>query len=82
MKLEDFEFEKLISLYGVVNEICQDYSRMTDGYSLATGDEMFESMPEDIKEMIKERQVFFSYRNRIKKILKDSIVKIMKDVED
>ena len=55
---------------------------MTDGYSLATGDEMFESMPEDIKEMIKERQVFFSYRNRIKKILKDSIVKIMKDVED
>lgn len=74
-------FDKLSSLYSVINEICSDYSRMTDGYSLATGDKMFESIPEDIKKMIEKRQKFFSYRNAVKEILKDKIIKLLEENE-
>lgn len=66
--------EKILTLYSALNEICQDYSRMTDGYSLATGDNKFEDIPEDIRRMINERQEFFSYRAKIKDILKDKII--------
>jgi len=73
--------EKLLTLYSAINEICQDYSRMTDGYSLATGDKMFESIPEDIRMMIKERQEFFSYRGKIKNLLREKILEEMKKYE-
>ena len=79
MNLEKLTFEKLITLYGAINEICQDYSRMTDGYSLATGDNKFEAMPGEIRDMIGERQQFFSYRNRVKEMLKSKIIKIMEN---
>ena len=49
------ELDKLITLYSAVSNICQDYSRMTDGYSLATGDKLFDNIPEDIRIMIKDR---------------------------
>lgn len=78
-KLKAMKIDKLVSLYGVINELCADYSRMTDGYSLATGDKMFETMPDDIKNMIDDRQKFFSYRNVVKEILKDKIIKIMEN---
>lgn len=74
--------DKLSGLYSVISEICSDYSRMTDGYSLATGDQLFETMPDDIKNMIDERQKFFSYRNIIKEIIKDKIIKIMENEEN
>jgi hypothetical protein len=67
------ELDKLITLYSAVSNICQDYSRMTDGYSLATGDKLFNNIPEDIRIMIKERQEFFSYREKIRNILKSKI---------
>ena len=79
MKIDELSLEKLLTLYSAINDICQDYSRMTDGYSLATGDDKFESMPEGIRDMIGERQVFFSYRNKVKEALKKAIVKLMKD---
>lgn len=82
VKLEKMTFEKLITLYSIVSEICQDYSRMTDNYSLATGDNKFESMPIEIRTMVNERQQFFSYRNRIKELLKSKIIKIMENEED
>ena len=77
MDLNDLSLEKIVTLYGAVSEICQDYSRMTDGYSLATGDDKFESMPEEIRNMISERQLFFSYRNKVKSVMKDKIMAIM-----
>ena len=67
------ELDELITLYGAISTICQDYSRMTDGYSLATGDKLFNNIPEDIRIMIKERQEFFSYREKIRNILKSKI---------
>ena len=75
-------FDKLAGLYSVINEICSDYARMTDGYSLATGDNMFETMPEDIRGMIDERQKFFSYSNVVKDILKDKIIKMLGEDEE
>ena len=67
------ELDELLTLYSAVSNICQDYSRMTDGYSLATGDKLFNNIPEDIRIMIKERQEFFSYREKIRNILKSKI---------
>lgn len=81
-KLKTMSIDKLGSLYGVINELCADYSRMTDGYSLATGDKMFETMPDDIKNMISERQKFFSYRNIVKEIIKDKVIKIMENEQN
>ena len=67
------ELDELLTLYSAVSNICQDYSRMTDGYSLATGDKLFNNIPEDIRIMIKERQEFFSYREKVRNLLKSKI---------
>jgi hypothetical protein len=75
------ELDKLLTLYSAVSNICQDYSRMTDGYSLATGDNKFEEIPEDIRRMIRERQEFFSYRSKIKSLLREKILQEMKNYE-
>lgn len=74
--------EELLTLYSALNEICQDYSRMTDGYSLATGDKNFESIPSEIKEMINERQEFFSYRLKVKSLLREKIIEEMKKLDE
>lgn len=73
------KLENLTNLYGIINEICSEYSRMTDGYSLATGDKMFENMPKDIRDMISDRQKFFSYRNIIKDAIKIKLTEIMEN---
>lgn len=65
--------ENLIGLYGILSEICQDYSRMTDNYALATGDNKFQSMPKEMRDMIGERQEFYGYKNKIKDLLKNKI---------
>lgn len=78
-KINKMSLEKLSSFYGIINELCSDFSRMTDNYSLATGDSTFQSMPNEIKDMISERQEFFSYREKIKEILKNKVKKIMND---
>ena len=71
--LEDLELNDLHSLYSVVNEICGEYSRMTDGYSLATGDNKFESIPEEVRSMIEDRQRFVSYKLKLKNALINKI---------
>lgn len=80
--LKSFTLDKLITLYSIVGEICTDYSRMTDGYSLATGDKTFENIPEDIKNMIGDRQRFFLYKNTIKEIIKCKITNLMENGTD
>lgn len=80
-ELDKLSFEKLVSLYGIINEFCAEYARMTDGYSLATGDIKFEDMPIETRKMIEERQMLFSYKNKIKDILKYKIIKIMSEDE-
>ncbi len=77
MKIKEMDFEKLVSLYGVITEICREYSRMTDGYMLATGDSLLERLPQDMKNTISERQEYFSIKdkllNELKKRLKSEI---------
>ena len=77
-KISGKTFNELVQVYGVINEICNDYSRMTDMYSLASGDELFENTPDDIKKMIEERQKFFNIRNKIREEIKQ---KILQDYE-
>lgn len=74
-ELNRLGLEKLQLLYGIVNEICSDYAKMTDNYSLATGDNKFENIPQDIREMIKDRQKFFSYKITLKNVLADKVTK-------
>ena len=73
------KLDNLTNLYSIISEICSDYSRMTDGYSLATGDRMFENMPKDIRDMISDRQKFFSYRNIVKDAIKIKLTEIMEN---
>ena len=73
------KLDNLTNLYSIISEICSDYSRMTDGYSLATGDRMFENMPKDIIDMISDRQKFFSYRNIVKDAIKIKLTEIMEN---
>lgn len=82
MKENKKTLEELLTLYSALNEICQDYSRMTDGYSLATGDKNFESIPREIREMINDRQEFFSYRLKVKSLLRDRIREQMKKIDE
>lgn len=67
------------SLYGLLVEICNDYSRMTDGYSLATGDSKFENLPDEVKKMVKERQEFLSYKNIVKEHMRKTVGDIIKN---
>jgi hypothetical protein len=55
---------------------------MTDGYSLATGDKNFQAIPNEIKEMISERQEFFSYRLKVKSLLREKIIEEMKKLDE
>lgn len=70
-KIEELSLSTLANLYTIVSEICQDYARLTDGYALSTGDNKFESMPQDISAMTVDRNRFYGY----KFIIKDLITK-------
>ena len=77
MKLSNMELDKLAALYSVANEICSEYSRMTDGYILATGDNVLDplnNIPTDIQNAINERQMYFSIRDRIANELKKRLL--------
>ena len=81
MKIKDMPIEQLYTIYSITCEICKEYSRMTDGYILATGDNLLDSetnIPDDISKAIKERQQFFSIKNKITKELKE---KLLKEIE-
>lgn len=77
-KLTKLSLEELHNLYGIVNEICGEFARMTDNYSLATGDNKFENLPEEVKSMINDRQRFVSYKLKLKDAL---ILKVKEEME-
>lgn len=77
-KLTKLSLEELHNLYGIVNEICGEFTRMTDNYSLTTGDNKFENLPEDVKNMVNDRQRFVSYKLKLKDAL---VVKIKEEME-
>ena len=68
---------ELSSLYGIISEICKDYSIKTAGYVLATGDNVLDplaSIPDEFKGLINERQRFFSIKDKIMNEIKKKIL--------
>ena len=68
---------ELAALYGVACDICREYSRMTDGYVLATGDNVLDpinAIPSEIQDMINERQMYFGIKDKITKELKKKLL--------
>ena len=80
-KLENLSLEELHTLYAIVVELCADYSKMTDNYSLTTGDNMFENLPDEVMGMINDRQLFISYRLKIKETLINKVKAEMENYE-
>ena len=80
-KLENLSLEELHTLYTIVGELCADYSKMTDNYSLTTGDNMFENLPDEVRGMINDRQLFISYRLKIKEALINKVKAEMENYE-
>lgn len=77
--INTMKLEELVALYGILSELCQDYSRMTDNYALATGDNKFQSMPQEMYDMINERQEFYGYKNKIKDLIKSRVREELKE---
>ena len=70
-------FEQLVTMYNVACDICKEYSRMTDGYILATGDNVLDTMkniPPDIRNAIKDRQMYFSVKDKLTNELKKRLL--------
>lgn len=77
MKLKDMSLEELFTLYNVATDICREYSKMTDGYILATGDNVLDAthrLPIDIQNTINERQQYFAIKDRITNELKKRLL--------
>lgn len=77
MKISEMDLQELASLYNVATDICREYSRMTDGYILATGDNVLDAtkqIPVDIQNAINERQMYFSIKDKITNELKKRLL--------
>ena len=69
--------QELSALYSVATDICREYSKMTDGYILATGDNVLDPMnhiPADVQNTINERQQYFAIKDRITNELKKKLL--------
>ena len=69
--------QELAALYSVAVSICGEYSRMTDGYILAPGDNVLDpinKIPQEVQQTIKERQMYFSVKDRITNELKKRLL--------
>ena len=77
MKLSEMSFEQIFTLYNIACDICREYSRMTDGYILATGDNVLDAsnrIPADVQNTINERQQYFAIKDRITNELKKRLL--------
>ena len=77
MKLSEMNLTELAALYGVATDICREYSKMTDGYILATGDNVLDAtnrLPADVQNIINERQMYFSIKDKITNELKNRLL--------
>ena len=77
MKIKDMSLEELFAIYNVATDICREYSKMTDGYILATGDNILDSthnIPQDIQNTINERQQYFAVKDKITNELKKRLL--------
>ena len=69
--------QELSALYSVATDICREYSKMTDGYILATGDNVLDAsnrIPPEVQKTINERQMYFSIKDKITNELKKRLL--------
>lgn len=81
MKIENLSLEKVYELYSIVKDLCGEYSRVTDNYSLTTGDKTFENIPEEFKSFIEIRQKLVGYKLKLNDLIINKIIKTMEDNE-
>lgn len=77
MKLSEMTIEQLAALHGIATEICREYSKMTDGYILATGDNVLDptkQIPWEVQNTINERQQYFAIKDKITNELKKKLL--------
>lgn len=77
MAIKDMSLEQLFTIYNVATDICREYSKMTDGYVLATGDNILDplhNIPKDIQNTINERQQYFAIKDKITNELKKRLL--------
>ena len=77
MKITEMTLEELFAIYNVATDICREYSKMTDGYILATGDNVLDAsnrIPSDVQNTINERQQYFAIKDRITNELKKRLL--------
>lgn len=77
MAIKDMSLEQLFTIYNVATDICREYSKMTDGYVLATGDNILDplhNIPQDIQNTINERQQYFAIKDKITNELKKRLL--------
>lgn len=66
-KIESLSMEELVPLYDMLTNLSRDYTQVINSYALATGDNKFEKLPEDMENTIRERQTIFSLREKVKR---------------
>lgn len=69
--------EQVFTAYNIACDICREYSKMTDGYILATGDNVLDPIydtPNDIRNMIRERQEYFAVKDKLTNELKKRLL--------
>lgn len=69
--------EQVFTAYNIACDICREYSKMTDGYVLATGDNVLDptyDTPNDIRNMIRERQEYFAIKDKLTNELKKRLL--------
>ena len=77
MKLSEMSIEQVFTVYNIACDICREYSKMTDGYVLATGDNVLDptyDTPNDIRNMIRERQEYFAVKDKLTNELKKRLL--------
>ena len=77
MKLKEMTIEELFTIYNIACDSCKEYSRMTDGDVLATGDNILDqtrNIPSDIQNTINERQSYFAIKDKITNELKKRLI--------
>ena len=79
MNINNLEINELYSYYTVVNDICNELSKMTDNYTLINGQQDLADTPQEFRDTIQERQRFVGYKLKLKNTLMDKVTKLMEE---
>ena len=76
-KIDKMPIDKLAGVYGVASELFNEYTRMCDGYILATGDKLLQNLTPEADDMIKERQKLLTIKETIREKLKEKLEELV-----